>query len=191
MLVSICASLLVSVLAQAGPVSPHVPAASPPSSAPSTPTREGMVWIPAGEFTMGTDDPRANPAHQPAHRVHVSGYFIDVTEVTNAQFKKFVDATAYRTIAERPVDWEELKKQVPPGTPKPPDEMLKAGSLVFRVPETRVGVGDVSRWWGWVTGADWQHPEGPDSTIAGRENHPVVHVSWDDAQAYCAWAGKR
>jgi formylglycine-generating enzyme required for sulfatase activity len=160
--------------------------APPPVACP-----DGMVWIPGGTFTMGTDDPAASRAHGPAHAVQVDGFFMDVTEVTNAQFAAFVEATGYRTVAERPVDWEELRKQVPPGTPRPPDEMLKPGSLVFNVPDHRVGTEDVGAWWAWTTGADWRHPEGPASSIAGREDHPVVHVAWEDAQAYAAWAGKR
>ncbi len=95
---------------------------------------EGMVWVSGVKFTMGaTDgDPYALPREKPAHPVAVDGFFIDQTEVTNAQFKKFVEETGYLTIAERPVDWEELKKQVPPGTPKPPDSVLQPGSLIFR-----------------------------------------------------------
>jgi formylglycine-generating enzyme required for sulfatase activity len=94
-------------------------------------------------------------------------------------------------VAERPVDWEELKKQVPPGTPKPPAEMLTPGSLVFHPTEGPVGLRDMSAWWRWVNGASWRHPEGPRSNIIGREKHPVVHIAWEDANAYAAWAEKR
>src|SRR5438105_2977784 len=99
-------------------------AASPPVTAPP-----GMVWVSGGEFTMGTDDPESNPAERPAHRARVDGFWIDATEVTNAEFRKFVEATGYKTTAERPVDWEQLRKELPPGTPKPPDAQLAPGSL--------------------------------------------------------------
>ncbi len=150
-----------------------------------------MVWIPGGEFTMGGDDPLSRADERPKHRVRVDGFWMDVTEVTNAQFAEFVDATGYVTVAERPVDWEELKKQVEPGTPKPPDEMLAPGSLVFTPPDHAVDLGDIFAWWSWVSGANWRHPEGPESSIEGRERFPVVHIAYEDAVAYCAWAGKR
>jgi sulfatase modifying factor 1 len=151
----------------------------------------GMVWIRGGEFTMGTSDPTAWNTEKPPHRVRVDGFWMDATEVTNAQFRAFVEATGYKTVAERPVDWNELRKQVPPGTPKPPDEQLQPGALVFTPPDHSVPLNDVSGWWTWTTGADWRHPEGPGSTIASREDHPVVHVAWEDAVAYAVWAGKR
>lgn len=151
---------------------------------------DGMVWIPGGEFTMGSTDPLARPDEAPVHRARVDGFWIDATEVTNAQFDAFVQATGYKTIAERPVDWEELKKQVSPGTPKPADEMLQPGSLVFTPPTHPVDLRAFGEWWTWTSGANWRHPEGPTSTIEGRENHPVVHVAYLDAVAYCAWAGK-
>ena len=151
----------------------------------------GMVWIPAGEFLMGTDDEASMPNERPAHRVQLDGFWIDETPVTNAQFRKFVEATGYVTTAERLVDWEELKKQVPPGTPKPPDEMLQPGSLVFTPPDHAVDLRDLSGWWTWTTGASWRHPQGPGSTLDGKGDYPVVQVSWDDAAAYAQWAGKR
>jgi formylglycine-generating enzyme required for sulfatase activity len=151
----------------------------------------GMRWIPAGEFTMGSDDPPSMPNERPARRVKVGGFWIDARDVTNADFQRFVQATGYVTTAERPVDWEELKKQLPPGTPRPPDEKLLPGSLVFTPPGRAVDLGDLSNWWTWTTGASWKHPEGPRSSVEGRESHPVVHVSWDDAVAYAKWAGKR
>ncbi len=154
-------------------------------------TPPGMVWIPGGEFMMGTDSDLGWPDEKPAHRVRVDGFWMDEHEVTNAEFRKFVDATGYITTAEKPVDWEELKKQVPPGTPKPPDEKLQPGSLVFTPTAGPVPLNDYSQWWKWTSGANWQHPEGPGSNLEGRENHPVVQVSWDDAVAYCKWAGKR
>ena len=150
-----------------------------------------MVWIPGGQFTMGSDHPLGRPDELPLHEVRVDGFWIDITEVTNAQFREFVEATGYVTTAERPIDWELLKQQVPPGTPKPPDEKLQPGSMVFHQPAIDVSLRDIRGWWRWVPGASWRHPEGPGSTIKGRENHPVVQVSWNDAVAYCEWAGKR
>mgnify|MGYP001169655340 CR=1 FL=1 len=152
---------------------------------------EGMVWIAGGEFTMGSVDPLARPDESPLLTVHVDGFWIDATEVTNAQFRAFVEATGYVTVAERPVDWEELKAQVPEGTPRPPDEALAPGSLVFTPPDHPVSMADASAWWSWTHGADWRHPGGPDTTIDGKDNWPVVHIAFEDALAYCAWAGKR
>ncbi len=150
-----------------------------------------MVLIPAGEFTMGSDAPYAQPNERPAHRVKVSAFLLDAYPVTNADFAKFVAATGYKTIAERPVDWEELKTQLPPDTPKPPAEALQPGSLVFHPTSGPVPLNDMSGWWVWTNGADWRHPEGPGSDLKGRENHPVVQVAWEDAVAYATWAGKR
>jgi formylglycine-generating enzyme required for sulfatase activity len=150
-----------------------------------------MVWIPEGTFLMGTDDVESFPNERPAHQVHVDGFWIDKYDVTNAEFAKFVEATGYVTTAERPVNWEELKKELPPGTPKPDDGVLAPGSLVFNPTPAPVPLNDLSAWWRWVRGASWRHPEGPGSSIEGWENHPVVQVSWDDAVAYAKWAGKR
>jgi len=152
---------------------------------------EGMVWIPAGEFVMGSAERNAMRNEQPAHRVRLDGFFMDEHEVTNAEFAKFVEATGYKTVAETPPDWEELKKQVPPGTPKPPDDVLVAGSLVFQGTSDPVELNDIGQWWAWTPGADWQHPEGPGSDISERADHPVVHIAFADAQAYAKWAGKR
>src|SRR5438445_724796 len=137
-----------------------------------------MVWIAGGEFTMGTNDVRSFPNERPAHRVRVEGFWIDEHDVTNAEFAKFVEATGYVTTAEKKPDWAELKKQLPPDTPKPDDSVLVAGSLVFTPTLQPVPLNDLSAWWRWVLGACWRHPEGPDSNIIGRENHPVVQVSW-------------
>jgi formylglycine-generating enzyme required for sulfatase activity len=147
-----------------------------------------MVWIPPGEFTMGTDDPDAPAAERPARRVRLSGFFMDQTDVTNAQFRRFVQATGYVTTAQRKVDWEEMKKQLPPGTPRPPDDRLRPGSLVFAPPNHAVSLDDPSKWWSWAPGADWEHPGGPGTSI--QDDHPVVQVSWEDARAYAKWAGK-
>ena len=161
-------------------------AAAPPSDPPVD-----MTWIPGGSFTMGGVGPEARPDEFPRHLVRVDGFFIGTHEVTNADFKRFVDATGYRTVAERAVDWEELKKQVAPGTPKPPDRLLQPGSLVFTPPDRPVSIDDFSQWWSWTTGADWRHPEGPGSSIEARPDHPVVQVAWEDAAAYCDWKGGR
>lgn len=152
---------------------------------------EDMIWIPGGEFTMGTDDPRSYDTERPAHRVKVSGFWMDITEVTNTQYQKFVKATGYKTIAEKKPEWEELKKQLPPGTAKPDDAVLVPGSMVFTPPSYAVSLDDYSQWWTWTPGADWRHPEGPGSSIEDRMNHPVVHIAYDDALAYCKWADKR
>jgi len=159
-------------------------------AATGKPVPAGMVWIPGGEFSMGSTDPLARPDEGPVHRVQVDGFWMDATEVTNAQFAEFEAATGYKTVAERPVDWEELRKQLPPGTPKPADEMLKPGSLVFTPPDHPVDLRGYDQWWTWTTGADWRHAEGPASSIEGRVDHPVVHIAYEDAVAYCAWAGK-
>jgi sulfatase modifying factor 1 len=151
----------------------------------------GMRWIPGGEFTMGTDSDMAWPDEKPSHRVHVDGFWMDETEVTNAQFHRFVEAAGYVTTAEQPPELEEVMRQSPPGTPPPPPEKLVPGSLVFTPPPGPVPLDDVSRWWSWTPGADWRHPEGPGSGIEGKDDHPVVHVSWYDAVAYARWAGKR
>lgn len=157
----------------------------------ATATTEGMVKIPGGEFVMGASDKEGRPDEYPQHPVTVNGFWMDATEVTNAMFKKFVDATGYITTAERAPDWEELKKQLPAGTPKPPDSVLVPSSLVFTPPASAVPLNDASQWWRWVKGANWKHPQGPGSSIKGKDDYPVVQVSWDDAQAYAKWAGKR
>jgi formylglycine-generating enzyme required for sulfatase activity len=154
-------------------------------------SHDDMVWIPAGEFMMGSSDNEGRSDEYPAHQVKLSGYWIDAHEVTNAQFRKFVEATGYITTAEKAPDWEEIKKQLPEGTPKPPDSVLVASSLVFTPPNYPVPLDNAAAWWSWKKGADWKHPEGPASSIEGKDNYPVVQVSWDDAVAYAKWAGKR
>jgi formylglycine-generating enzyme required for sulfatase activity len=157
----------------------------PPNAPP------GMVWIPGGEFTMGTDSELGWPDEKPAHRVRVDGFFMDATEVTNAQFRRFVDATGYVTTAEKPPVLEEIMRQSPPGTKPPAKEDLVPGSLVFQMTKGPVDLRDYSQWWHWTPGANWKHPEGPASNLDGRDEHPVVQVSWDDAVAFAHWAGKR
>lgn len=152
---------------------------------------EGMIWVPGGEFVMGTDEMNAYPAEKPAVDLAVQGFWMDTHEVTNAQYAKFTKETGYVTLAEVKPDWELLKQQLPPGTPKPEESVLVAGSMVFTPPSYAVPTQDISLWWSWVAGANWRHPEGPESSITNRENHPVVHISYDDAKAYAEWAGKR
>jgi len=152
---------------------------------------EGMVWIPDGTFSMGGDNDQARQDEFPKHEVKLNGFFMDVTEVSNAQFAKFVAATGYVTTAEKDINWEDLKKQLPSDTPKPEPETLKAASLVFVPTEGEVSLQDYSQWWSWSHGANWNHPQGKDSNIVGKDNLPVVHISWDDANAYCKWSGKR
>lgn len=152
---------------------------------------EGMIYIAGGTFLMGATDQEGRPDEYPQHEVQLSPFWMDATEVTNARFARFVQETGYITTAERVPDWEELKKQLPPGTPRPPDSVLVAASLVFSPPVKVQGLDDPSQWWVWKKNANWRQPEGAGSSIKGKENYPVVHVSWDDAQAYCHWAGKR
>jgi formylglycine-generating enzyme required for sulfatase activity len=154
-------------------------------------SHEGMVHINAQTFLMGANDKEGRVDEFPQHKVQLSDFWIDATEVTNAQFKKFVDATGYITTAEKKPDWELIKKQLPPGTPKPADDVLVAASLVFVKQPLGTGLDNPAAWWTWKPGASWKHPQGPGSDIKGKENYPVVQVSWDDAQAYCKWAGKQ
>jgi len=151
----------------------------------------GMVFIKSGTFMMGGDNKQADPDEFPKHKVHLDGFWMDITEVTNSQFQEFVEATHYVTTAEKKPDWEEMKKTLPPGTPKPADSVMVAASLVFHPTSGPVDLHDYGQWWNWVKGADWKHPEGPGSNIKGKDNYPVVQVSWYDATAYCKWAGKR
>lgn len=152
---------------------------------------EGMVWIPGGTFVMGTDETEAYAHERPAHQVKLKGFWMDVTEVTNLQFQAFVEATGYLTVAERKPTWEDLKEQSPPGTPAPPDSVMVPGALVFNPPGYPVMLNDYSQWWRWQPGTSWKHPEGPGSTLEGRMQFPVVHVAYEDARTYCAWAEKR
>lgn len=155
------------------------------------PVREGMAYIPGGSFDLGNDTQQAYQDEYPIKQVSVDPFYMDVTEVTNAQFQAFVEATGYQTVAEKDINWEEMVQQLPAGTPKPPDSVLRAGSLVFQATAGPVNLADYTQWWQWTIGANWQHPEGPGSNLQGRLDHPVVHIAWEDAQAYAAWAGKR
>ena len=149
-------------------------------------SHNNMVFIKGGTFLMGGDNNQANKDEYPKHNVTLSGFWMDITEVTNAQFAEFVKATNYITTAENNIDWSALKKQLPPNTPKPSDENLQPASLVFITQNN-----DSDYWWKMVASANWKHPSGLNSDIIGKDNYPVVQVSWYDAQAYCNWAKKR
>jgi sulfatase modifying factor 1 len=155
---------------------------SPSSSASACrqPPGRDMVWIPGGDFWMGSD--HHYPEEAPAHRVSVMGFWLDRTPVTNAQFQKFVKATGHVTLAEKPAD--------PALYPDALPERLAPASIVFVAPSAAIGLGDPYQWWRYVAGANWRHPEGPGSSIKGRERHPVVHIAHADALAYATWAGK-
>jgi formylglycine-generating enzyme len=144
------------------------------------PGLHNMAWIPGGTFRMGSSD--FYPEERPVHRVTVDGFWMDAHPVTNAEFRHFVEATGYQTVAERQPDPEDY-----PGIDP---AVLVPGSLVFRRPSRRVRLRDHRAWWAYVPGASWKHPEGSASTLDGREDHPVVHVAYDDVVAYAAWAGK-
>jgi sulfatase modifying factor 1 len=183
-----CCAKLPARIAGAGTAPPVLP---PATAANPTATHAGMVWVPGGPFEMGAADSAGRADEYPRHPVRVAGFWMDATEVTNAQFARFVAATGYVTTAEKKPDWEELKKQLPPGTAKPADSVLVAAALVFAPPTQPVPLDNVGQWWRWQKNASWRHPQGPGSSWQGRENYPVVQVSWDDAVAYARWAGKR
>ena len=157
------------------------PVATLPQRQPAAVNTNGMVWIVMGTFAMGSGE--GNPDEQPIHDVTVDGFFLDRTEVTNEEFARFVEATRYITIAER--------RPNPSDYPTVPVENLVPGSVVFSPPPGLVSLDDHAAWWKYVKGADWRHPEGPGSSLRGREKHPVVHVCWEDAGSYAAWLGKR
>ena len=150
-----------------------------------------MAWIPGGQFLMGSDHKLAQANERPAHPVRVDGFWMKSHDITNAEFGRFVAETGYVTTAERKPRWEDLRDQLPPGTPKPDDSLLVAGAMVFVGVDREVSLRDHSRWWRFVPGANWRHPQGPGSTIAGKADHPVVQVSYEDAVAYASWAGGR
>lgn len=147
---------------------------------PKTPPKPNMVWIPGGTFHMGSED--FYPEEAPIHRVRVEGFWMDKYQVTNADFRKFVRATGYKTSAERTPN--------PKDYPGAPPENLVAGSLVFHKTKGPVDLRHINLWWDWTPGADWQHPDGPRSHIRKLKQHPVVHVTYEDVAAYAEWAGK-
>jgi formylglycine-generating enzyme required for sulfatase activity len=144
------------------------------------PVGEDMVWIPAGTYRMGSDV--HYPEEAPAHKVHVDGFWIDRTPVTNRQFRRFVEATGYVTFAEIAPDPKDYPGALP--------HMLKAGSLVFVPPGRPVDLRRFENWWTFMFGANWRRPYGRGSSIMGMAEHPVVHVAYRDVEAYAAWAGK-
>src|SRR6187549_3846048 len=145
---------------------------------PSAPT--GMAWIEAGVFQMGSED--FYPEERPVRETRVDGFWVDEHPVTAAEFRRFVRATHYVTLAERPPD--------PSDYPDADPDLLVPGSLVFRKANGPVPLDDVRNWWEYVPGACWRRPGGPGTTINGRDHHPVVQVAYEDAQAYASWAGK-
>ena len=146
----------------------------------SSPPASEMAWVPAATFRMGSDV--HYPEEAPVHPVHVSGFRIDRRQVTNRELARFVDDTGYVTVAERPLD--------PADFPGAPAENLVPGSMVFTGTPGPVDLRHLSQWWAWTPGACWRHPEGPGSSLAGREEHPVVHIAYEDAESYASWAGK-
>jgi len=141
-----------------------------------------MVWVPSGTFWMGCEE-CGMPDALPAHLVAVDGFWMDRTPVTNAQFERFVNATGYVTVAERPLDPREY-----PGVPR---DKLVAGSAVFSPTSDPVPLDNPLRWWRYTAGANWKHPDDPGSDLRGRSDHPVVHVAYEDVAAYAKWANKR
>jgi formylglycine-generating enzyme required for sulfatase activity len=183
---------------------PKKDAAAPQSKGPFGPTvenkiaapgpaPEGMVWVPGGEFSMGSEDPVACACEggghdpmfdaRPIHRAYVDGFFIDATEVTNSQFAKFAEATGYVTVAERKPRAEDF--------PGAPPENLVAGSTLFTPSANVVPLDSHYRWWRYQPGANWRHPDGPSSDWQTHRDYPVVHIAYEDAEAYAKWAGKR
>lgn len=172
----------ISAAKQAGAVSGTKEPTLSNVSATRVTTQRGMALIPSGEFWMGSDEPMFRDA-RPWHRVNLDSFYIDKTVVTNEQFARFVKATGYVTIAEQTPRAEDF--------PGAPPENLVAGSVVFSPPAHPVALNDHSQWWSYVKGANWRHPQGPNSDLKEKEKHPVVHVAYKDAEAYCKWQGKR
>jgi len=143
-------------------------------------SHSGMTWIPGETFRMGSED--FYPEEKPVHEVRVDGFWMDCREVTNHQFAEFVNATGYQTLAERPLN--------PADFPGAPPENLVPGSMLFQKSKGPVDLRNYVNWWAWVPGTNWSHPLGPASSLEGLEQHPVVHVAYEDAEAYAHWAGK-
>jgi formylglycine-generating enzyme required for sulfatase activity len=164
-----------------------------PKRVKMAPQVKGMKLIKGGIFLMGCDSKRALSDEKPVHKVKLNSFWISETPVTNAQFAKFVKATGYKTTAEKAPTLEEILASAGPGVKAKdiPKEALVPASLVFTPTSAPITQYNPGLWWRWVTGASWQHPTGPDSSIKGLEDHPVVQVSWYDAQAYCKWVGGR
>jgi len=156
---------------------PRLSTAPAPAPAPA-----GMVWIPGGDFWMGCEN-CGMPDALPVHLVSVAAFWMDATPITNAEFDRFVRATGYITVAERKPD--------PKDFPGVPADKLVAGSIVFTPPAHPVSLDDYSKWWSYVAGANWRHPDGTESTLKGLDDHPVVHIAFEDAMAYAKWSGKR
>jgi formylglycine-generating enzyme required for sulfatase activity len=152
----------------------------PRTAAPETSCHTEIVWIPGGTLRMGPD--KDYPEEAPAHNVTVDGFWIDRTPVTNREFRDFVNATGYVTVAEVAPDPKDYPGALP--------NMLRAGSLVFNPPKQPVDLRDWSQWWTFKFGANWKRPYGRQSSLAGFNDHPVVHVAYRDALAYAKWAGK-
>ncbi len=152
---------------------------------------DGMVLIPSGTLFMGGNNEQAEADEFPNRMLEIPAFYLDKYEVSNRDFAQFVKATGYLTIAEQDIDWYEMKKSLPPETSKPPEEILKAGSLVFSKTQTPVNLNRSDQWWTWTIGANWKNPYGPGSSIDSLMDHPVVHIAWDDAVAYAEWLGKR
>lgn len=150
-----------------------------------------MAWVPPGTFQMGSDSTLAQANERPAHAVSVKGFWMDIAHVTNDEFDAFQRQTGYVTTAEKKPDWETIRVQLPPGIPRPPDDVLVPGAMVFVGTSGPVDLNDYSQWWRYVPGANWRQPQGPGSSIEGKGDHPVVQVSHEDVLAYAAWAGKR
>ncbi|MES2572560.1 MAG: formylglycine-generating enzyme family protein [Verrucomicrobiota bacterium] len=204
-LIGVGLAAIIAALATAKDAPPALPSAAlskdavaagfaptlPNQSAPGETAPPGMGWIPGGTFSMGNADPTRSvcggkdpmPDARPIHRVAVEGFWMDLTEVTNAQFAAFVKATGHVTVAER--------KPRPEDFPGAPVELLVPGSIVFTPPPGPVPLDNFTQWWRYQPGAQWRHPEGPGSSIEGKETFPVVHVAFADAEAYAKWAGKR
>jgi len=141
---------------------------------------KNMVWIPDGDFLMGSAD--HYPEERPVHEVAVDGFWMDEHLVTVAEFRRFVKETGHVTVAEKELDPEDYPDADP--------NLLVPGSLVFRKTRGPVPLDDYRNWWHWVPGTQWRHPAGPDSDLNGKDRHPVTHVAWDDVAAYAAWVGK-